>query len=435
MPGDPLRPDVSRLVLPRRPEAVAPPLPPLEIENDPPARSDDGQVSYDGWDGFDEDAPRTLDATPLPDVHLLWPLAPDPAPAPVETLVPARTAPCPGCGAELTVAVKSWCLRCGYDSDQPKRKPSAPETNGVQQAVVVLLFAALGCLGILAVNVFRREVIPDRTDLRIWWIGYQGAAGFLLYWIGHAIAVARTIKHWPDPQPSCFDPLAVWRYALYRLPHTRWAITYGLWGATGFACAFVLFWLNDFAIKDKTAKQKIHSSNVVPAEPAPEPAPREPSGETPDRRRDSEVQPTPYRDGGAGNAAGAAGKRDVTYIEPGSVGDAPRLLPRSRTGTAVVIGYVPDATDPNRVARVMLGTRSPDGTIRFAGVAQLDQSAMGVGQLRSLGRPATTPGYQLSRDVIPVEPKLLADIRYAEQDERGIFKDTVITGVAEKERK
>jgi hypothetical protein len=336
----------------------------------------------------------------------------------------------------LTVAVKSWCLRCGYDSDQPQRRPAAPETNRVQQAVVVLLFAALGCLTIVAVNVFRRDVVPDRTDLRIWWIGYEGLAGFLLYWIGHAFAVARTIKHWPDPQPSCFDPLAVWRYALYRLPGTRWAITFGLWGTTAFACAFVLFWLNDFAIKDKTAKQKIHSSNIVPAEPEDEPAGRAPAGESPGRR-EAEDQPARYQEGDtAGTATAAAdrqtGKRDVTYIEPPSVGDAPRLRPRSHKGTAVVIGYVPEPTNPDRVARVLLGTRNPDGTIRFAGHAQLDLSVKdgeALGRMRALSRPAAAPGYPLGRDVIPVEPKLLADIRYAEV-ERGLFKDTVITGVA-----
>ena len=127
----------------------------------------------------------------------------------------------------------------------------AAEKKGLGQALVVLLFAAAGCLAIVAATAFRRDLVPDRTDLRMWWIGYQGLAGFLLYWVGHAIAVALTVRHWPDPQPSCFDPLAVWRYALYHLPKTRWALTYGLWGATAFSCAAVLFLLNDFALKDK----------------------------------------------------------------------------------------------------------------------------------------------------------------------------------------
>jgi hypothetical protein len=99
----------------------------------------------------------------------------------------------------------------------------------------------------------------------------------------------------------------------------------------------------------------------------------------------------------------------------------------------VVIGYVPDAADPNKIARVVLGNRDVDGGIHFAGYAQLDQSVEGgggPGRLRSLARPAATPGYTLSRDVIPVEPKLLAGIRYTEMDGQGIFKDTVVLKIA-----
>jgi hypothetical protein len=263
----------------------------------------------------------------------------------------------------------------------------------VRQALVVLLFAAVGCLAIVAATALRRDLVPDRTDLRTWWIGYQAAAGFVLYWIGHAIAVALTVRHWPDPQPSCFDPLAVWRYALYHLPKTRWALTYGLWGATAFGCAAVLFCLNDFALKDKTAKQKIHGGPVAPA--------------------GSEAEPS----GGP----------------EGEVADAPRLRFRSHKATVVVIGYVPDPADPNKIARVALGTRDVDGGIHFAGYAQLDPSVEGdggLGRLRSLARPAATPGYTLSRDAVPVEPRLFADIRYAEMDGNGIFRDTVITKVA-----
>jgi hypothetical protein len=401
-------------------------LPPRGFDEDEPNRHDDGQVSYantvshdiqvreERWDGFDEDAPRPLDATPLPDVRLLWPLLADLAPAPPAPAAPVRTVSCPVCGAELTEAVKSWCLRCGYESQLNLRQP-APAKCGVRRAVVVLLFAAAGCLAIVAATAFRRDVVPDRTDLRTWWIGFQGAGGFLLYWVGHAIAVGLTMKHWDDDaQPSCLDPLAVWRYALYHLPKTRWAITYGVWGATAFGCAFVLFCLNDFSIKDKTAKQKIRGSEIVAEEPEAGSGGSTHTDAPADHGRESEGRPSAAEEGGA-------------------VADAPRLRPHSLRGAAVVIGYVPDPTNPDRVAQVMLGVRSAGGGIRFAGVARLDTSVKdgeALRQLRALGRPAATPGYHLTRDVIPVEPKLLADIRYAEL-ERGIFKDTVITAVAE----
>ena len=97
-----------------------------------------------------------------------------------------------------------------------------------------------------------------------------------------------------------------------------------------------------------------------------------------------------------------------------------------------MIGYVPDPADPDKIARVVLGTRDVDGGIHFAGYAQLDPSAEGdggLGRLRSLARPAATPGYKLNRDVVPVEPRLLADIRYTEMDGNGVFKDTVVLGV------
>ncbi|HET6573518.1 MAG TPA: hypothetical protein VFG68_07945 [Fimbriiglobus sp.] len=427
MPRDSLRPDVHRLVVPRRPEALAlPSLPARRFDEDSAVQTtDDSQVSYSSsddapvrterWDGFDEDAPRPVDVTPLPDVRLLWPLLADLAPAPAEPAKPSNTVPCPGCGAELTVGFKSWCLRCGYDSEQAQRGLE-PEEGGVRQAVVVLVFAAAGCLAIVAATAFRRDLVPDRTDLRMWWIGYQGLAGFLLYAIGHAIAVGLTAKHWDDDaQPSCFDPLAVWRYALYHLPKTRWAITYGVWGATALGCAFVLFCLNDFSIKDKTAKQKIRSSEIVSEESE--------VGSVWGTRSDAPANPGGASEGGPSVAE-----------EGGAVADAPRLRPHSLKGAAVVIGYVPDPTNPDRVARVMLGVRSSSGGIRFAGVAQLDSSVKdgeALGRLRALGRPAATPGYNLGRDVIPVEPKLLADIRYAELDGRGIFRDTVITGVAD----
>jgi hypothetical protein len=451
--GKPSWPDAAKLTPPRQGHPATPPAP--DFLQFLPNHSTGGQsvpaeagpdadvdVRWDDEEPAGDPVPlRSAQDTPFPDVPLQWPLivstpaapAPAPAPAPVQ---PTLTR-CPGCGGELTVAGKTWCLRCGYNSDQPQRV-FVPAEGGVAQAAVVLAFAAVGCLAIISASIFRKDLVPDRTDLRVWWIGFEGAVGFLVYCIGHATAVALTARFWPDDKPSIFDPLAVWRYALYHLPGTRWAVTLGVWGGTAFLCAFALFCLNDFVIKDKTAKPPIRAAKHGSSSSGPGQAADAPESKATGHGKSGEDQSVEER---AAAPAGEADKRpagrsEVAEIDP-SLADAPRLRPRSQKGTAVVIGYVPDKNDPTRVSQVMLGTRGPDGTIRYAGVAQVDKAfeqAGGVGRLKALPPPAATPGYALSKHVVPVEPKLLADIKYVEQDSRGIFKDTVVTGVEGEDR-
>jgi hypothetical protein len=425
MLGDEPRLNPVKLIVTRRREPAVPPNPEGCPDFGTPTESVDlsdqagsGWWNPDGEAGASPGLPGTSDQTPFPDLRLAWPLPPDLPAAPAPAVV---RAPCPGCGGELTSVGKAWCLRCGFDPEQAQgSRTPAPEKSRTGQVVAMLLVAAVGCLAIVLASVFRRDIVPDRTDLRVWWIGFEGLAGFLLYWVGHATAVALTARHWSDPQPSCFDPLAVWRYALIYLPRTRWAIAYGLWGGTAFACAFVLFWLNDFELKDRTAKPPFRAYREVLVD--------EPSDDvSADRSKAGDSRAgSPSDNSSRNNRSGVITRSDEAPIT------APRLPRRPRSGTAVVIGYVPDQTDPSRIDVVMLGTREPDGTIRYAGVAQLDRTAAEddvVRQLRALPRPSATPGYELGRGVVPVEPTLTANIQFAGQNDRGILQDTVVTGV------
>src|SRR5207248_11627528 len=93
---------------------------------------------------------------------------------------------------------------------------------------------------------------------------------------------------------------------------------------------------------------------------------------------------------------------------------APQLvIDRPRSATAVVIGYVPDPADPDKVSKVALGTRAADGTIRFAGYADVDTAA-DASRVMGMRRLVVRPDYLTDKRAVPVEPTLTGDIRYAE---------------------
>ena len=63
-----------------------------------------------------------------------------------------------------------------------------------------------------------------------------------------------------------------------------------------------------------------------------------------------------------------------------------------------MIGYVPDPTNPDRVAQVMLGVRSAGGGIRFAGVARLDPSVKDGEALRHDDQFAYVAAWEFAGD-------------------------------------
>ena len=435
MTGDPLRPDVSRLVLPRRPGQPTPHAPSFFPPGTRPAADPQAQPDLTPdpeecawWGGAEnpDTAPAgpTAGDTPFPEKKLSWPAAPGDEP-----VVNLQSSPCP-CGAGMTIAGRSWCLKCGYDSDldllrradaQLMTTAAVPQTQAarvrrkVWQSAPVFVLAVFGAAAIVAATIYRRELVPDRTDLRVWWTGIEALAGLFLYLAGHVTAVVLTVRYWDDPQPSSIDPWAVWRYALAYLPRTRWAFVLGLWGVTAFSCAFTLFWMNDYAFKDKTAKPPIRHIEVPPK-------PANTSGKTGDKD-----------DGPAVIDVGSGTDRKPTDATPGSgptaTEAAPLAISRPQSATAVVIGYVPDTGDPSRVSKVALGIRGADGTIRFAGYADVDKGA-DTGSLTGLKRLAVAPDYVPDKGVVAVEPTLTADIRYADKDGQGVFRNSLLTGFA-----
>src|SRR5690606_34224141 len=116
---------------------------------------------------------------------------------------------------------------------------------------------------IVAASVYRREFLDAGTTARVWWILWEAGFGFVLYWVGHYLAVCQTIKHWADEDfGQHFDPLCVWRYALAHLPRTQLAVYAGFWGATARVAAIVLYCLNDYSAKDRTTRPPKYGSVV-----------------------------------------------------------------------------------------------------------------------------------------------------------------------------
>jgi hypothetical protein len=436
MSGEFPQPDVSRLVRPRRSQfsdSVFDP-PSGRVTSTPPERPASDEHSWWGGAGDAGAPPRVprVDDTPTPEKLLAWPPRPLTAVEPVEpegpTEVPAEepvvaleTAPCP-CGQGLTVAGRSWCLKCGYDSDldllrkadaqlavsnpAARAAQAARSWQGVWKATPAFAAAGVGAAAIVVATVYRREFVPDRTELRVWWTGIEAVAGLVLYLIGHGTAVWLTVRYWTDPQPSSLDPWGVWKYAVAYLPKTRWAFAFGLWGATAFGCAFTLFWMNDYAFKDKTAKPPPRQIDA-PGKPAK-------SGRPGDDKDDGPAV-IDVGSPGDGKAAGSSAP-DLT-------------IERKNAATAVVIGYVPDPNDPSKVSKLALGTRGPDGTIRFAGYADVDPNAgdAGLGQLAGAKRLVVRPDYVPDRGVVPLEPTLTADIKYGDRDGDGMYRNSLLT--------
>ncbi len=330
------------------------------------------------------------------------------------------TWPCPQCGNNLRASGgTTWCTYCGYTSASKWKDPETRERRpriGVAWAV----FLVLGCAGILAATVCRDRLPIPGSSVLTWWIAIEGGAGVVLYLTGHLGLLALTIRQWKEGELFKYiDPLTAWRYALSFLPRTGWTICLGGWGATAFLCAFVLFWVNDFALKDKTKKAK-----HAPPPPVSVKSSRQRVQEEPDTAEYPAARP-PAAPGGSGDPG-----VNVVDLTP-----APeRQLPIKST-QCVVIGYVADPNDPDKIDRLVLGTRGEDGSIRYAGTVQnfsrdddLDRSLRQVRALKPLtSAPDYLPG---NLNAIPIEPKLVARVAYEERDADGRLKNPVVRGVS-----
>jgi hypothetical protein len=264
-------------------------------------------------------------------------------------------------------------------------------------------------------------LVPAGSAAQVWWILIEAGAGLLLYAVGHVLVVVLTFRHWRDGELFKYiDPLTTARYAIEFLPRTRYPICLAAWGATAFLCAFFLFWMNDFAFKDKKARKTVVVHGVLSTGDGAT-VPDEPEAGDYVIYGDAVLIEKEEKD------------RDVNLIDPYGDPDPPERQEPPNVTTCVVIGYVPDPNDPNQVSQIVLGYRDPDGTIRYAGTVdnfvRTGEVSQGVTQVKGLTPLLEKPGYLPDGlNVNPVQPTMAARIAYQERDSRGQLKNATIRG-------
>jgi hypothetical protein len=282
-----------------------------------------------------------------------------------------------------------------------------------------LYFMLAGCLAIFLVTMLRGRLFAAGSATLTWWILLEAGIGLLLYVLGHAWVITATYTEWESGGVffRYLDPMNIAKYAIVHLPRTRGALCCLSWGVTAFLCALVLFIRNDFVIKDKTQKAKakpavIYSQGVG-------------SGESSEADDPSDF-PSPDSLPGEGRDSDTG--LDVP-IDP----DYPELGRASRSEDCVVIGYVPDPDDPNRISQVVVGMRDEDGTVRYAGTVRdfaKDGEVNGLlDQVRKAKKLPQAPSY-LPGEVkaIPVEPGVTCRVKYGERTGQGVLKNTILVG-------
>jgi hypothetical protein len=329
---------------------------------------------------------------------------------------------CPNCGDLLRdVGGQGWCLRCGYTT--AGRLP-AEVASGPSVSLLWLVPALGGCAGVVAASVLRDLFLPPGSFFQVWWIGVEALIGVVLYLIAHVWILGVTFRHWPEGEMFKYvDPMTVLKYGFAHLHRTRIPISLALWGGTAFLCAFVLFWMNDFAFKDKRKKKR--------PEPVPVSQGRGFENKSPEEEEAAEYAPPPT----APIAPADSTPSDVALIDLSGSRDPDRQPPPLRSTECVVIGYVPDPSDPDKIDQLILGTRDETGAIRFAGTVRLfaraEEVDRGLAQVKQ-ARPLTTPPEYLPSDLgaIPLEPSLVCRVNFGARDAKGLFQNTVLQGVS-----
>jgi hypothetical protein len=370
------------------------------------------------------------DQTPLPQEGLLVALndtlntqgAVDQSTASDESYVEPLPDPnvCVGCGGFMHTTIgMAWCVRCGYCAD-PKARQETAVPQPVKRASPVPLWAAIlvvGCGAVIAANFYRGTFVPEGSVLGIWWILIEGGAGVAAYVLGSLWAIALTIRHWREHDIFKFlDPSNVWKYAIESLPRTRWSICLAVWGTTAFAYSFVLFWQNDFSFKDRTQKAKVATVS--------------PKMKVADETDSAEVAPAVAE--APADRAEEEARKAATIDLFGA--DNPEKQRPIHTTDCVVIGYVPNPDDPSQIDQLVIGTRSPDGTIRYAGTvsqfAKSDEVGQWVERVKGLTPLLDTPTYMPGGvNAVPVDPSLQCKIGYSERTNQGVLKGTVVKSV------
>jgi serine/threonine protein kinase len=186
----------------------------------PPARTEGkgktGGASSEEWKSLD---PVTPVPTPAPaTVHR-------PKPATQTRPAPAAPQECPKCGKPArTMGEKVWCISCGWTNDQPdeEEKPAgAPVKLWLPMLALILLG---GCIGIVVATMNYRRFMSAPGP----WILWEAGLGFLVYAVGHAWLLVRTLRNLNEVDfLKYIDPTVVWRFAFEYLPSTRWPLCLG----------------------------------------------------------------------------------------------------------------------------------------------------------------------------------------------------------------
>ncbi len=331
----------------------------------------------------------------------------------------ARPTICPVCSARLrSMLERSWCTQCGFTSDGA----AAPMVVAMQRRSLLPFWALVlvaGVGGLIWANVNHRELLPEAHTSIIWWVFGQAGAGVAVYLIAHVWTIVAALGVWRENEVFKYlDPMTVWKYAFECLPKTRIPLCLGAWGATAFACAGVVFWEYDFAFKDRLNK-KANTLGAMKVKTTDDPG----------------LLDVLVADDELGGDEDEADKRDVHLFDELFNGEPPEKE-RPHVAECVVIGYVPDPNDPERIGQLVLGVRGEDGSIQYAGTvdafAKVDGLEQWVAQVKQqpplLEAPAYLPG---NLKAIPIAPKLSCRIGYAERNKAGVLKDPIVKGITQ----
>jgi serine/threonine protein kinase len=364
-------------------------------------------------------APGARQTTP---VALPRPANRQPPARPATNTPAAKPGLCPRCANDLrTMGEKSWCLRCGYSSMEEEQLAAwaaqpRPRQTGVVPFWAYFMFA--GCLAIFIVTMLRGRLFAAGSATLTWWILLEAGIGLLLYVLGHAWVITSTYGQWEDGGVffRYLDPMNIAKYAIVHLPRTRAALCCLSWGLTAFLCALVLFCRNDFVIKDKSQKAKAKPAVIYSQGASP-----------------SDTGEADAADYASPDALPGEGRDSDAGLDLPSDPDHPELGRVSRSEECVVIGYVPDPDDPNRISQVVIGMREEDGTVRYAGTvndfAKTGETDGLLDQVRKAKKLPQAPAY-LPGDVkaVPVEPGVACRVKYGERTSQGVLKNTILVG-------
>jgi hypothetical protein len=324
---------------------------------------------------------------------------------------------CPKCGGKVrTLPDRTWCMSCGWASDEEVDEGPPPPPKPFRLPFWVYLLVA-GCIVIILSTVYRKHYMPSGSWVLLYWCLVQFFGGALTYLIGHAWLLGLTVRHIKDADMFKYlDPTSVWKYAFEYLPKTRWSMCLASWGATAFFCGLIVFWINDFSFKTKK--------------------PPEPAAVKWDPKEDEEGDVKDKSDYLDANETLAENANDPAANDLNVINlrdqDHPEEEPKPFSTSCVVIGYIASKVDEQGkpvIDQLVLGIPGDNGQVQYAGTAPvpknpelLKQFQQFASQLKLRAKPlAELPGEL--KNVISVEATANCKVNYKEQDAQRRLKE------------